>query len=110
MPIMQSRRRFLTSAALGAAGVVGGRAIGLGDGRKLLAAEPPPETTEIRFANIPIYCEAPRYIAEELLRAEGFAVRDVEFTTVTRGYKLVLAHGEADFAFQYAPDAITGLD
>ena len=109
MPMMHSRRRFLTNAALaGAAGLLGARAAWLG-GSMSLAAEPPPETTEIRFENIPIYCEAPRYIAEELLRAEGFTVRQVEFTTA-RGDKLVLAHGEADFAFQYAPDAITGLD
>jgi NitT/TauT family transport system substrate-binding protein len=111
MPIVQSRRRFLTNAAAfaGAAGLAGVGAAGLGDKEKSLAAEPPPETSEIRFENIPIYCEAPRYIAEELLRAEGFTVRHVEFVTV-RGNKLALAHGEADFAFLFAPDAITGLD
>jgi NitT/TauT family transport system substrate-binding protein len=111
MPIVQSRRRFLTDLA--SAGAVGGLAgvgaSGLIGASQSLAAEPPPETNEIRFENIPIYCEAPRYIAEELLRAEGFAVRNVEFPT-GQDLKLALAHGEDDFAFLYAPDAITGLD
>jgi NitT/TauT family transport system substrate-binding protein len=112
MPIVQSRRRFLTNAAAfaGAAGLAGVGAAGLGDKEKSLAAEPPPETSEIRFENIPIYCEAPRYIAEELLRAEGFTVRDVEHAATPRDTMLALAHGEYDFAFLFAPDAIVWLD
>jgi NitT/TauT family transport system substrate-binding protein len=112
MPIVQSRRRFLTNAAAfaGTAGLAGVGAAGLGDKEKSLAAEPPPETNEIRFENIPIYCEAPRYIAEELLRAEGFTVRDVEHAATPRGTMLALAHGEYDFAFLFAPDAIVWLD
>ena len=37
-----------------------------------LADEAPPETTTIRLAKIPASAFAPRYLAEELLRAEGF--------------------------------------
>ena len=37
------------------------------------AAEPPPETTKIRLLHTPAMCLAPQYIAEELLRAEGFS-------------------------------------
>ena len=68
MPIVQSRRRLLTNAAAfaWAAGLAGVGAAGLGDEEKSFAAEPLPETREIRFENIPIFCEAPRYIAEEL--------------------------------------------
>jgi NitT/TauT family transport system substrate-binding protein len=111
MPIVQSRRRLLTNAAAfaWAAGLAGVGAAGLGDEEKSFAAEPLPETREIRFENIPIFCEAPRYIAEELLRAEGFTIRHIEFAT-GRGLKLALARGEDDFAFLFAPDAITGLD
>ena len=109
MPIVQSRRHLLTNVAFAGAAIAVIGAAGKGSGGQSIVAEPPPETTEIRFENIPIYCEAPRYIAEELLRAEGFTVRHVEFAT-GRGLILALAHGEDDFAFLFAPDAITGLD
>ena len=36
------------------------------------AQEAPPETTTIRLAKIPGICIAPQYVAEELLRSEGF--------------------------------------
>ena len=52
------------------------RAIG---GRRYLLAisnstaqEAPPETTTIRLTKIPGICVAPQYVAEELLKAEGF--------------------------------------
>ena len=78
MPIVQRRRRFLSNLAFaGATGLGGAGAAGfLGTGRTL-GAEPPPETTEIRLKKLPIYCEAPQYVAEELLRAQGFTIRDV---------------------------------
>ena len=34
-------------------------------------AEPQPETTRIRLVRIPSICQAPQYVAEELLSAEG---------------------------------------
>ena len=37
------------------------------------ASEPPPETTRIRLIQAPTICLAPQYVAEELLRAEGFS-------------------------------------
>ena len=72
MPTEQSRRHFLASASLAAAaGVLGARGS--------LADEGPPETTTIRLGKIPGICIAPQYVAEELLRAEGFTdVRYVE--------------------------------
>ena len=45
MSIVQSRRRFLTNAALAGAAGLGG----FGAWGKALAAEPPPEITTIRF-------------------------------------------------------------
>ena len=63
--IVQTRRRFIGSAALaGAAGLAG-----MPTAR---AAEPPPETTTVRLPRIPGICLAPQYVAEGLLRAEGF--------------------------------------
>jgi NitT/TauT family transport system substrate-binding protein len=65
MPMTQNRRQFLTAlASAGAAGVV--RAA------PSLAADGPLETTAIRLGKGPNMCVAPQYVAEELLRAEGF--------------------------------------
>jgi hypothetical protein len=61
-----SRRRFLAStSSLGAALLLGLS--------RHAAAEPPPETTRIRLTQDPAICLAPQYLAEELLRLEGFA-------------------------------------
>jgi NitT/TauT family transport system substrate-binding protein len=38
----------------------------------IITQEAPPETTTIRLVKIPGICVAPQYVAEELLRAEGF--------------------------------------
>jgi NitT/TauT family transport system substrate-binding protein len=65
MPILHDRRCFL--AALSAAG-----ATGLLDISNSTAQEAPPETTTIRLTKIPGICVAPQYVAEELLKAEGF--------------------------------------
>lgn len=47
------------------------------------AAEPPPETKTIRLIKIPGVCLAPQYVAEELLRTEGFT--DVQYVESTIG-------------------------
>jgi NitT/TauT family transport system substrate-binding protein len=61
-----TRRAFLGGVTLaGTAGL-----LGLHPG--LVAAEPPPETTRIRLVQTPSMCQAPQYVAEELLRSEGF--------------------------------------
>jgi NitT/TauT family transport system substrate-binding protein len=67
-----SRREFLGGATLGgAAGLIGLRPPGA-------AAEPPPETTRIRLRRVGgTICIAPQYVAENLLRAEGFT--DVQY-------------------------------
>ena len=73
-PLELPRREFLArSSALGAAGL-------LGLPGEALAAEPPPETKRIRLQAAPITCFAPLYVAEELLKAEGFT--EVEYVKV----------------------------
>jgi NitT/TauT family transport system substrate-binding protein len=42
-------------------------------------AEPPPETTKLRLSQIAGICVAPQYVADELLRAEGFT--DVQYVS-----------------------------
>ena len=79
MPIVHSRRRFLTNAALaGAAGLSG-----FGTWGKALAAEPPPEIRTIRFERDPGTCIAPQ-VFQELLRAEGFT--DIRYVDATEAH------------------------
>jgi NitT/TauT family transport system substrate-binding protein len=82
MEIIQSRRDFLTAlSAAGAASIVGARGP--------LADEGPPETTTLRLFGNASICQAPAYISEDLLRAEGFTdvryVRDLPVDAVARG-------------------------
>jgi NitT/TauT family transport system substrate-binding protein len=61
-----SRRRFLRGLTLaGTAGLLGWHP-------RPVAAEPPPETTQLRLRRTPSLCLAPLYVAEELLQGEGF--------------------------------------
>jgi NitT/TauT family transport system substrate-binding protein len=98
MQIVQSRRRFLASASLaGAAGLVGLP--------RSPHAEPPPETTTIRLEKIfGAICQAPEFVAGELLRAEGFTdVRYVEGDSL-------LERGELDFDVSFAPMHVAAID
>ena len=47
-------------------------AAGLAWGRAAVAAEDAPETTKVRLYKALSVCLAPQYVAEGLLRAEGF--------------------------------------
>ncbi|MFZ2138744.1 MAG: ABC transporter substrate-binding protein [Xanthobacteraceae bacterium] len=103
MQSTQTRRSFLTT--LSSAGVVG-----LVRTRDSYAQEAPPETTTVRLAKIPGICIAPQYVADELLRAEGFT--DIRYVATTPGIPaaLSLAHGEVDFTANYAPTFIIPID
>ena len=106
MPMQQSRRRFLTTLSMaGAAGLV----------RVPLAqtAEGTLETTTVRiFANRPGICVAPQYIAEPLLRAEGFTdVRFVGLTSITGAPAAeAVGSGEADFTVSFAAPLAIAID
>ena len=102
MRMVQTRRRFLSGAALaGAAAVLPARR-----GR----AESVLETTSVRLAKIPGICIAPQYIAEELLRAEGFT--DVRYiaSEVGIGQSEAIGRGEFDFSLNFAAPVIIPLD
>jgi hypothetical protein len=84
MPVVQTRRRLLANFAVaGAAGFAGLSAASLHGGRKLLAAEPPPEITTIRFEKDPVTCIAPQ-VFQELLYAEGFT--DIRYVDLTEAH------------------------
>jgi NitT/TauT family transport system substrate-binding protein len=73
MSWIQTRRHMLaTLSSAAAAGLMGGP--------RALAQEAPPEITTIRFGKIPGICVAPQYVAEELLKIEGFT--DVQYVEV----------------------------
>jgi NitT/TauT family transport system substrate-binding protein len=100
---MRSRRDFLgTLSAAGAAGILGSRSS--------LADEPPLETTTIRLVRPSGICVAPIYIAEELLRTEGFA--DISYVAVPGGVASaqVTARGEADFLLNFAAPLLIPMD
>jgi NitT/TauT family transport system substrate-binding protein len=99
MHIMQSRRDFLASASLAAAaGVLGAL--------PSLAAEGPPEATTIRLPRTPNICVAPGYIAEDLLRAEGFT--DIRYIPDTPAD--AVARGDLDFEFDSGAGIASHLD
>jgi hypothetical protein len=83
-----SRRELLAGTSmLGAATLLGLP--------RTAAAEPPPEIQKIRLVHNPAICLAPQYLAEELLRLEGFS--EVEYVDIptTKGVSLLEA-GRAD--------------
>jgi NitT/TauT family transport system substrate-binding protein len=90
-----TRREFLSTAALAGAGSI------LGLQSNSHTAEPPLETTRIRLVHGPSMCQAPQYIAEDLLRSEGFA--DVRYTKKdgVKGIEEALASGEADINLHF---------
>src|SRR5262252_6571112 len=100
--IKQSRRYFLTTAAgVAAAGLVGTP--------RALAADAAPETTTVTLAKTPGLCAAPQFIAEELLRAEGFTeIRYVE--TIAPDVPSAVAAGKVDFSMAYTSQFVAAID
>jgi NitT/TauT family transport system substrate-binding protein len=98
------RREFLaTLTGAATAGLVGLRP-------ERADAEPPPETTTIRLVKFPfdVACTAPQWVAEDLLRAEGFST--VEYVTSTTDPSVPLAAGQVDMALLDAPGLLLLLD
>jgi NitT/TauT family transport system substrate-binding protein len=103
MHIMESRRDFLASvSSMATAGVLGARAS--------IAEEGPPETTMLRLRRDPSICVAPWYIAEDLLRAEGFT--DIRYVPVRAGVQQreMLGRGDIDFTLLFAGTIVAYLD
>jgi NitT/TauT family transport system substrate-binding protein len=93
MPVMQNRRRFLTSLSSAAAA-------GLLDTSNVLGEEVPLETTQIRLFDWTGLCIAPQFVAEELLKSEGFT--DVQYLRNEAGGE---ASGSLPNPRRYGPKA-----
>ena len=101
--VRRGRREFVKglTAVIGATGL-------FGYDMKLAVAEPPPETTRIRIVLDPSVCMAPQFLAEELLRLEGFS--QIEYVKGAADASVLLAEGKADFTMDAAPTLIPLLD
>jgi len=104
MPFTQSRRQFLTTLSLAAAARLAGAPAAL-------AAEGPLETTTVRFVKVPGICNAPQYVAEELLQAEGFTYVGYAGPVAAGAPAIAaVALGDADFTVTYAAPLAIGID
>ncbi len=102
MQATQSRRRFLaTLSSAGAAGLIAGR--------NSFAEEAPPETTTIRLIKNAGICVAPQYVADELLRAEGFT--DIQHVMRSPAVMAeAIGRGEVDLSLHFAALLIPAID
>lgn len=100
-----SRREFLGGLALaGTAGLLGLKP-------EQVAAEPPLETTTLRLVRSPgDLCLAPQYVAEQLLRDEGFTEVQYLKKDGLREFEIALSSGEANISMCFAPNAAIRLD
>jgi NitT/TauT family transport system substrate-binding protein len=81
----------------------------LGPAPETARAEPPPETSRIRLVRIPSICRAPQYVADDLLRGQGFT--DIEYVPKVGGGASVmaLAAGQADISMNYSGPVIVRI-
>jgi len=100
MQSTQTRRRLLaTLCSAATAGLIG---------KKVSAQEAPPETTTIRLGKIPGVCIAPQYVAEELLRGEGFT--DVQYVELSVNVYTGFTAGTIDISMAFIAPYIIQLD
>ena len=91
MAIMQSRRRFVTNAAVaGAAGFGAFGAVGRGGGGTRSPPSRRRKSSTIRLEKYPVTCIAPQYAVEELLRAEGFT--EIQICTCGSALQICVAN------------------
>src|SRR5262245_14382582 len=99
---IQNRRRFLaTLSSAGAAGLIGGTAS--------YPQQALPEINSIRIAKNSTICIAPQYVADDLLRAEGFT--DIQY--VERAPAILsaaLGRGDVDFSLHLSAPSIVAID
>jgi NitT/TauT family transport system substrate-binding protein len=98
----QTRRRFLSGAALAGA-------VATMPPRRGWADEPALETTTVRLGRASVICFAPQYVCEALLRADGFTdVRYIDTTPQTEEEDL--GRGKFDFQSNLPLDHAIAID
>jgi len=99
------RRDLLRGVGAAAATALAGRA-------RTADAEPPPETTGLVLLQTASMCQAPQYVAEDLLRGEGFThVRYIDKRKDgPRAIADALASGEASINMHFSGPLILRLD
>jgi NitT/TauT family transport system substrate-binding protein len=102
MQTAQNRRRFLaTLSSAGAAGLLGVP--------NSFGQDGPPETTTIRLVKNGGICIAPQYVADELLRAEGFT--DIQYVLKPPAViPEALRRGEVDLSLHFSAPSIVAID
>jgi NitT/TauT family transport system substrate-binding protein len=72
-------------------------------------AEAPPETKKLTFARTSSICQAPQYVAESLLNAEGFT--DIRYAVGATGVEAqAVARGEVDITLTFAGPVLLRVD
>ena len=103
MHVSEERRRFLAAlAATGAASQIGSR--------NSSARDEQLETTSVRLAKITGTCIAPQYLAEELLRQEGFTDVRYILSEAGLGQSKAIARGDVDFSLNFAAPLVIPID
>ena len=103
MHVSEERRRFLAAlAATSAAGLIGSRNSSARDDQL--------ETTSVRLAKITGTCIAPQYLAEELLRLEGFTDVRYILSEAGLGQSKAIARGDVDFSLNFAAPLVIPID
>ena len=101
---MNTQREFLQKVTVaGTAGLVGVRPC-------RVTAEPPPETTELRLIKSTSSCWAPQYVAEDLLKAEGFTHVSYIDMPVGQPVSKVLTRGDADISVNFVGPNLIRVD
>jgi NitT/TauT family transport system substrate-binding protein len=109
--LMPNTRQRSINRKVGLGGVtLAGTAGLLGVLPRPVAAEPPPETTRLRVHHSLSLCLAPQYVAEELLRGEGFTEVHYVMHEESGGFYPALASGTADIGNDFAPVLIMHVD
>ena len=99
-----NRRKFIRSVT-----ITGGAAL-LELAVHNACAEPPVDTTRIRLSKIPGICIAPQYVAEPLLRSEGFT--DIQYIDMAAGtdQAKALAAGKIDATINFVAPSLIPID
>ena len=75
-----------------------------------IGAEPPPETTRIRLVRSPAVCISPIYLAEDLLRLEGFTQIEYVPFKASNLFTQAVAAGQVDVALNFIGPLVVSVE